>query len=298
MRLAALTLLAAALLPALAGCARSAAPARPWAPGPAPDLGAVVARVGEVAIHAAEVSAQAARTGKPPRAALEDLIALHLLAEPLRGQWPPADPQARQLEQEMLVQRLLEREFEPGSRKEDMPDSVVRVLYDGAIDKFVHPKLVEVAVLTVTPGKKATPEARAEARKTILELKALIDARPLRTPEDLQEAIADGKWYSRRVQFFRFLQAGDKPYSAKFAAEAGRMKTPGETALIEDEYGFYITRYISERPPQNKTFEMVRQELRDGFYPRWRQGKFLEFVQQAKGRHHVELHASALATTR
>jgi hypothetical protein len=282
----------------LAACKRPA-PAQPWVPQPAPGLGPTVARVGEVPIFAAEVAAQAARAGETPRQALAELIELHLLAERMRAHWPPQahDPQARALEQEILVQRLLERDFETVSGPKDMPDSAVRVLYDGALDKFVHPRLVEVAVLALTPGKKALPPARAEARRTMTELKALIDLRKERTADDLQAVLAEGKWRERRVQYFRFMQAGDKPYTAKFGAEVGKMKTPGETmGVIEDEYGFYIARFVSERPPQNRTFEQVKQELREGFYPRWRQLKFLEFTEQLAAGHEVEVHAGALTT--
>jgi len=282
----------------LAGCTRPPS-ARPWVPEPVPDLGPVVARVGEVPIFAAEVKGQAARTGAAPREALADLIRLHLLAEQVRGQWArrDRDPQVRTVEQEILVQRILERDFEAKHRPEDMPDSAVRVLYDAAIDKFVHPRLVEVAVLALTPGKKATPAVRAAARKTMTELKAQVDLSRDRTPEDLQAAIATGGWREKRVQFFRFMQAGDKPYTAKFGAEVGRMKTPGETiGVIEDDYGFYIARFVSERPPQNQTFDQVKKELREGYYPRWRQARFLEFTQQLAASHEVEIHAGALTS--
>jgi hypothetical protein len=255
----------------------------------------VVARVGEVPIFAAEVAAEASRAGKPPRQALVDLIDLHLLAERVRARWPPQDEDTLALEREMMVQRLLERDFEATTRPEDMPDSAVRGLYDGALDKFVHPRLVEVAVLVLTPGRKASPEARAEAKKTMTELASLVAARRERTPEDLQLAGADDKWRKRKVQFFRFMQAGDQPYSAKFGAEVAKLKTPGETSpLIEDEYGFYIARFIGERPAQNQTFDQVKKDLRDAYYPRWRQARFLEFTQQLTAQHEVEIHPAAL----
>jgi hypothetical protein len=280
----------------LGGCVRPPS-AKPWVPEAAPGLGAVVARVGEVPIFAAEVADQAAHTGKPPRAALDDLIALNLLAERVRARWPPQDrdAEARALEREMLVQRLVERDFEATSRPQDMPDAAVRVLYDAAYDKFVHPHLVEVAVLTLTPGKRATPEQRAEAKKTMTELAAVVALRRERTPEDLQVLSLEDTWRSRRVGYFRFMQAGDKPYTAKFGAVVEKMKTPGETSgLIEDEFGFYIARYVGERPAQNQTFEQVKKELREGYYPRWRQAKFLEFAQQLAAQHEVEIHPGAL----
>jgi hypothetical protein len=282
---------------ALASCGRHPLRTTPWVPEPAADEGAVVARVGEVPIFAAEVAGQAARTGKPPREALDDLIALHLLAERVRAHWPPDDPGAREVEQQMLVQRLAEREFEPISRPEDMPDEAVRPLYERAHDTFVHGRLVEVAVLSLTPGRKALPEVRAAARKTMTELKALVDLGKEKTAEALQQAMGEEKWRDRKVQYFRFLQATSKPYTAKFGAEVAKMKTPGETiGVIEDEYGFYIARYLGDRPAQNQTFEQVKKDLREGYYARWRQAKFLEWMEQIAASHEVELHPGALAT--
>jgi hypothetical protein len=281
----------------LASCGRQPLRTTAWAPQPAADEGAVVARVGEVPIFAAEVSGQATRTGKPPREALADLIALHLLAERERRHWPPDDPGARAAEQEMLVQRLVEREFEPSAGPQDMPDDAVRVLYERAHDTFVHGRLVDVAVLSLTPGKKAGPEVRTQARRTMIELKALVDLRTEKTAEDLQQAIGDQKWHERRVQYFRFLQAGSKPYTAKFGAEVAKMKTPGETSgVIEDEYGFYIARYLGDRPAQNQSFDQVKKDLREGYYARWRQAKFLEWTAQIEARHEVEIHPGPLAT--
>jgi hypothetical protein len=270
---------------------------RSWVPEPAPGMGAVVARVGDVPIFAAEVAGQAAQTGKAPRAALQDLIDLNLLAERLRSRWPPQerDPEARSVERQMLVQRLVEREFEASSRPEDMPDAAVKVIYDASVDSFVHPRLVEVAVLTLPAGKRATPERRAEARKTMAELAAVVALRPERAPEDFQALAMDEKWRARQVQYFRFQQAGDKPYSAKFGAVVNKLKTPGETTgVIEDEYGFAIARYIGDRPPANRSFEQVKQELREAYYPRWRQAKFLEFTQRLATQHEVEIHPAAL----
>lgn len=275
----------------VAGCDDRAAPlAVPWVPEAVADLGPEVARVGEVPIFTSEVAAQASRTGKSPRAALDDLVAFHLLAEQLRAEWPPTDASSREERARILVQRFMERNFEPVTRLEDMPDAEVRKLYDAAKDKFVHPRLVEVAVLSITPGKRAGAEVREAARKTMLDVKVALDARKERTPADMQTLASEPKWRDRRLQFFQFLQAHDQPYTAKFGAVVEKMK-PGETsAVISDEYGFYIARYVSERPPQNTKFEEVRDQLRQGHYARWRQEKFLELIQQVASRHEVEIH--------
>jgi hypothetical protein len=280
------------------GCARKAAvTAAPWTPIPPSDLGAVVATVAEIPIFAEEVADQAARTGKPPRQALDDLVAFHLLAEHARAAraWPPDGPATAELRKQVLVQRMLEREFEPGVGPEDITDPELRVLYDRARITFVHPRLVEVAILEITPGRSATAAVRAEARQNAVALLAAIQAKGSHTASDLQVLAADEHWRSKRVRSSRFLQGPDGPKSTRFAAAVARLK-PGETSgLIEDEYGFYIARQIDERPAKNVTFEQARAELRAGFYPRWRLRKFLEFAERVAARHEVEIRSSTAA---
>jgi hypothetical protein len=279
------------------GCARKGAvTAAPWTPTAASDLGAVVATVGEIPIFAEEVADQAARTGKAPRQALDDLVAFHLLAEHARaaGAWPPDGPATAELREQVLVQRMLEREFEPGVGPEDITDPELRVLYDRALVTFVHPRLVEVAVLEITPGRSATAAVRAQARQNAAALLAAVQARGA-TAADWQLLSADEHWRSKRVRSSRFLQGPDGPKSPRFAAAVARLK-PGETSgLIEDEYGFYIARQVDERAAKNVTFEEARAELRAGFYPRWRLRKFLEFAERVAAKHEVEIRSSTTA---
>lgn len=295
-----LRLILVVVAPLLVTCGRPdrQAAAIPWVPEALPELGAVVARVGEVPIHAAEVAVQARRSGKGAREALDELIAFHALAERVRAAWPPEDEAARTLHRQVLVQRLLERDLEPRVRPEDLPDAEVRKIYDGSLDKFVHGRRVEVAVLQVTVGRKGTPELRAQSKETATALAALVEKRKERTFEDFQKIATDREWSDRRVKYYRFMQEQDRPYSAVFGAAVQRLKKPGETTpLIEDFFGFYIARYISEVAPRNVSFEQVRQELRDGYYQRWRKMQFDELSNQAAARHRVEINLTPLTAT-
>jgi PPIC-type PPIASE domain len=281
----------------LLACGRPSSTTLPWVPS-ANDRGPVVARVGEIPIYAADVAAQAAATKKPARAALDELIAFQLLAERHRAAWPPADPAAEQTRREILVQRLLEREFEPKVRLEDLPDAEVRKLYDRAIGTFVHPRLVEVAVLDITFGRKATAEARAAARQAAAAVRAAAVARRARTPDELMFLAGQPEWQAKQVRFFKFLQSHDKPYSAHFGDEVAKLKSAGElSGVIEDDIGVYVALYVSERPAESTPFEKVRGMLRDGYYPRWRQLRFQELIDGLATQHEVEVHPDLLAAS-
>jgi PPIC-type PPIASE domain len=277
---------------ALSDCARKPAASTLWIPGARSDLGEVVARVGQVPIFAAEVTAAAARSGKSERAALEDLLAFHLLAERARaaGPWPPRTPEAAALRKGILVQRLLEREFEPGTGPQNISDAELRVLYDRGKQAFVHARLVEVATLEVTPGAKVSADARAAARQTVLDLEQLAGKGHPLAAETWQSLAGQETWRGRGVHYRRFLQGPEGPYSARFAAAVAKLETAGATTgVIEDERGFYLARYLADRPASNVSFEQARAELRSGYYPRWRKQKFLDFAEHAAKRHEVEL---------
>jgi hypothetical protein len=281
-----------ALLGGGLACARSApgpAAAVAWSPEPAPDLGAVVARVGEVPIFAGEVRAQALRTGKPARAALDELVGFHLLAEKARALGIEPDAAAA-VPAELLVQRLIERDFEAVTRPADLPEQDLRRSYERARDWFVHSRLVEIAILSVYTGALMKPEPRARARATAAELSQAISARPARTAEDFLEVARDPAWASRRVSVTRLWQSSDKPFGPRVGAAVLRLRAPGDTtALVEDESGYHIARYIAERPARDLPFEAARQEIRREAYPRWRQARFAELVARLSAQHRIEL---------
>lgn len=278
------------LLLGICACARqAAAPAVPWAPDPAPDLGAVVARVGEVPIFAEEVRAQALRTGKTPRQAVEDLVAFHLLAEHAREHWPPADPAGDDLRKRVLVQRILELELEPAIAPDELPESEVRELYDRAIEAFVHPPIFEVSVLSILFDRKIR---REDARRTMQELKAFLKAQPPDDPEEFRALAREPRWSEQGVRGARFLQGEPgRPYGAEFVSALSKLKGPGDvTGIVEDEHGLLIAYLVRDHPAKNITFEQARHDLREQYYPRWRQTRFEEFAARLSAARRIELY--------
>jgi peptidyl-prolyl cis-trans isomerase C len=268
--------------------AQKTAADRDWTPVVPPDLGAIVARVGEVPIFASQVLAEAKRTGRTPREALDDLVTFNLLAEQARqhGLRPAAmsDEEVRSA----LVQRLLERDLEPSMTAESIPDQVLRPIYDKAKHLFVHPRLVEVGVLAIYTGALMKDKPREERTRTAKELATWVQTHP---PKSLEEFSAIGRapaWTSRHVSYAKFFQGTDRPLSSAVAPAIAALKTDGEmTQLLSDDAGFYIARYVGERPPENITFEQARAKLRAGYQDRWKRQHFQEYTNKLKQAHKV-----------
>jgi hypothetical protein len=266
-----------------------------WVAEVVPDLGEVVARVGGNPIFAQEVAAQAGRTGKPPAEALQELISFHLLAERAREGGAAATVSRAEVPRGLLVQRLVEREFEPSVEERDLTDQELRGIYERFKERYVHPRIVRVALLSVF-ARRGQPKSVSfpAAKKAAQDLYAHVSKRPDRTPDDFARIPADRAWSSRNVSFARVWQGPDQSFGPLGAAEGAaiaRLRKPGDTTtLLEAEPGAYhIARYIEEKAPKNVSFEQARDELMREYYPRWRRERFEQFASRFLDEHRIEV---------
>jgi hypothetical protein len=271
-----------------------------WAPRPARDLGAEVARVGSRPIFAAEVAGQSARFRLTPAQALDQLIEFELLAQRAheQGRSSPAPGAASasridEARRQLLVERLLEQEFEPGIRREDVPEADLRKLYDQNLPRFVHPRLVEVALLSVYTGPGMKPGPRARAEVTAHDLWDFVSKSPLRSPEAFADIAKDKTWSDRKVAYWHLIQGPDRksgPFGANVGGALQKLRSKGETSpLIIDDSGFHIARYIDEKPPIDVPFAKAREEILAGYFPIWRHQRFIAWTTQLGGSHGVEV---------
>ena len=256
----------------------------------------VIAAVDGAPISREQLLNEMRRTGKDARVALDQLIDDQLLATEAARALDPDDPDVLEATARAAVQLMLEREVEPRLGKDSIPDATLRSLYDKAHSAFVHPRLVEIALLSVYTGARMRDEPRARALETAKALEAYVRARPVATPDDFRAIAGEPAWRDRHVKYARIWQGLDEPFAADLGRPVSTLTRPGQTTpLIVAESGDHLARYIGERPPENVTFEMARPTLRDQIAERWRQAQFLDFVQAAANPHRIEAFPERLA---
>ncbi len=268
-------------------------PAGTWLADTVSDLGPVVARVAGNPIFAEEVRAQAERSGKPPREALAEVVNFHLLAERARERGLAGDVGRAEVPRGLLVQRFVEREFEPSVEESDITDQELRAVYDRFKTRFVHPRIVRVALLSVYPERGLPRDVGyANARTTAQELSDRLSRLPDRSDEALAKLQQEPTFSSRNIGFSRVWQGPDEafgPLRAAQGAAIARLRKPGDTTpLLEDKGAYHIARYIEETAAKNVAFEQAREEVRREYYPRWRREKFERFARNLVDGHQIE----------
>lgn len=274
-----------------------------WNVPPARQLGIEVARVGSHSIYAAQVVAQARHMGVPPAKALARLVELHLLAERSAEPTDPASVLADPAAKRLLVERLAEEEFEPSVARDKLPEADLRKMYDHFQQTFVHPRLVEVALLSVYTGPNMKAEPRARAKATAEELfKHLLNRPPTDNTAAGFEAISkEPVWSDRKVKYWRFFQGPDRPFGPfgkGVGAPIQKLRKVGDTTgLIEDDSGYHVALYLGESPAKQVPFEVARSEIAQGYFPRWRQQRFNEWTKNLAAAHKVEVFAERAGAT-
>ena len=67
--------------------------------------------------------------------------------------------------------------------------------------------------------------------------------------------------------------------------------------MLSNEDGFYIARYISEKPPENIGYEQARPTLLEAFHERWQQQQFAEYTSNLMKAHEVVAYFERLSLT-
>jgi hypothetical protein len=254
----------------------------------------VLARVAGQPILAGEVKRAALLGGSDLRSALEDRIRFEVLARAAEVAGVALAPEDREILRQAQVERLVADLIEPRLAEGAIPESEVRAFYDRVHKRFVHGRLVQVAVLCIFTGARMKPEPRARAARHAEALRAYLAAHPGLSDQEFLALGSDPTWQSgpeKKVSFSATTvwQDEEEPFPPVVGHAVSRLAHRGDTTdVVGDETGFYVARYLAERPPENVSFAAARPVLAAEMWEPWRRQKFLTLTLELAGAHAVE----------
>jgi hypothetical protein len=102
---------------------------------------------------------------------------------------------------------------------------------------------------------------------------------------------SDPTWTEKKVSFSATTvwQDEEEPFPPVVGRAVSRLARRGDTTdVVGDETGFYVARYLAERPPENVSFAAARPILAAEMWEPWRRQKFLTLTLELAGAHAVE----------
>jgi hypothetical protein len=240
----------------------------------------VVAKVNGTPIFASEVSRQAAITKMTPRDALDTLIAVEALVHTAKTKRIAQGDEAEEGWKQILAQAWIVKDLEPQLDADQIPESLIREVYDRSRGAFDHGRLVRIATLDLYAFSTNGPIRRQQARQWAQELS--LDLQKMKqkpTPAELQRLAGTEKWTARGLKAGMTWQSDTQPYSVKVGQAALALRDWGEVSpVVEDNAGFHIVMHQGERAELRQTFDEAKATIREGITAAWQQRRFNEIL--------------------
>lgn len=259
-------------------------------PSAAPPAHAV-ADVSGTAITAAEVASYAARAGLDPRAALDELVTLEVMAQEAKRRGIVASPSELDDARRAAVRALLHRDFEATHRKEDIPRALLAETYERRKTYFVHPPIRRVhnvlaAEKPPRPGSPGFQQIRAlvtQARRDGLSPEAFV-----------ARAEAVGLHVDRSLGTFE----GDPRFVGKWVQAVTRdpfVRGAFSDPFPTEEFGWHTVVFLEETPARNTSLDEALSEIRDRIFDEYRSAEFGKWLERQLDRHKVVRRPELLA---
>lgn len=305
-----------ALLAGAAGCPRSFSGPVPTARTPGASVGVVaraattsgeiVARVGQTTLSATDIEARMNAQSPFVRARFQDAAArrefvdnqvrFEVLAQEAMRRGLHEDEDVQDSLKKILVQKLTRQEFDGRVSLQDITDESLRTYYEEHSAEYNKPEMMRVSHVFLPFG------ADREAARRDAEKVRTLAADPARREdrEAFKELVAT---YSKDLETqrtggdLRYLSAaeveerfGSAAREAIFAAE-----TPFEVLpVVEGKAGYHVFKRMGRRKPIERTFEQVRNQIRNVVYRERRAEAFDAYVEELKQQLGVEIREEAV----
>ena len=195
---------------------------------------------------------------------LDNLIRQEVLALEAERQGLDKDPDVRATLRKIMVQKLVQKKFQPDAANADVPEADLQKYYEEHKAEYVRARKVRIHAIVLN-AQAGTPERAkkiALAKKTLLKVRAEEKKNPMAFAQAVAEVSEDqaSKQLAGDLQF-RSHEELEKAYSASLADAAFALKAGELSGVVESPTGVYLLKFTGEQPDMNRTFDQVKTQI-------------------------------------
>lgn len=221
-------------------------------------------------------------------------VRFEVLAEEARARGYDQDPEVEEAIKKIIVQRLTREEFDGRVQLKDITDAELRTYFDAHQADYQKPAMVRASVIVFAAGAEAEAQkVSAEAAKKPddrVAFKQLVEKNS--TDVATKAAGGDLRYLSKDDVVSKFGEAA----ASWLFAEGGKVNEVSAPMAItmNGQPAVAVFKRTGERKPITRTFEQVKNQIRNVVYREKRTEAFNAFVDGLKTKHQVTLDESKI----
>jgi peptidyl-prolyl cis-trans isomerase C len=228
---------------------------------------------------------------------LDNLVRFEVLAREAEKQGLRKDPDVEQTVKKIMVQKLVQKNFQDTSGASQMPDAELQKYFDDHKADYYRPKKVRAAAIVVTAPAGSPDRAKklATAKKALEKLKKEEKKNSLAFAQVVTEFSDDAATKGVAGDLnFKTQDELEKGYSKELAEAVFALK-PGETSgVIDTPQGFFIVKVTGQQDELNRPFEQVKSQIANKLFREKKTKEFDEWLKKLKDDAKVKVDDKAL----
>jgi peptidyl-prolyl cis-trans isomerase C len=235
---------------------------------------------------------------------LDNLVRFEVLAREAEKQGLANDPDVQMTLKKIMVQRLVQKNFQDQDGAKDVPEVELTKYYDEHKGEYFRPKRVRLSAIVL--NAPANSPDRAKKAKLAKEALAKIKADEKKNPLAFAQAVTQysddptSKAVGGDLQF-KSQDELTTAYGKPVADAAFALKVGDTSGVVESPNGFYVLKVTGQQEELNRTFEQVKPQIANKLYREKKTKEFDEWLKRLKDEAKVtvdekELDAVAVST--
>jgi peptidyl-prolyl cis-trans isomerase C len=214
---------------------------------------------------------------------LDNLIRFEVLAKEAERQKLDKDPEVQATLKKIMVQKLVQKNFQDQGNTSDVPDADVQKYFDDHKDEYNRPRRVRVAAVVWNAPQGSPDRAKklALAQKALAKLKTEEKKNTLAFAQIVSEFSEDPA--TKAIQGDLQFKSQDelaKVYSKEVAEAAFKLKAGETSPIVQAPQGLYLLKFTGEQPEMIRTLDQVKAQIANKLH---REKKTKEFDEWLKG---------------
>lgn len=228
---------------------------------------------------------------------LETQVRFEVLAQEAYRRGVHLDAEVQDALKKIMVQKLTRDEFDGRVKLADITDDELKAYYDTHQDEYNKPEMVRASVIVVAFGAdKAAAEKRAAEAQALAAAKDKLADRNFfkelvtkyATDQELVRTGGDLRYLSKEELATR---SGDAVMNALWTLP----EVNDVSGVVEGKDGYYVIKKTGTRKPIARTFDQVKNQIRNVIFRDKRNDAFNAYIEELKKDFSVVVHTDKVA---